>query len=529
MREQDEFIERQIIVGLIVSTEYHQRVQRFWDPTLLESPELRTVAGWCTDYFEAYEIAPDRNIESIYMEQLQDGNLTKHDAIYIEEVLTDLSDEYGRDELFNAPYLYDKTLRYFKARELEELNREIAELVEAGLVEEAELKAQNYQPKIRDETETGIDLSSPEIAGRIERAFNETGQRVLSYPGALGSMWNEHLIRGGFFSLLAPEKRGKSMMLMDMALRAVRQKANVAYFEAGDMTEAQVLRRIAVYIARQSDRERYCQERFQPIGDCIFNQIDTCTRKDRNCDHGIFPEASLEQMLSSPAEYTNIDTLTNKFEEYPDYEPCKSRSCNQRKGTVWLRKIPATRILTGTTAVEKVQNYFQRYRRRFKFVSYPAGTLTVSEMRRCLNDWETYDGFVPDLIVVDYADLLSSSDGGTTDFRHSQDHVWKGLRALSQERHALLVTATQADAASYTKGRLSISNFSEDKRKLAHVTAQYGLNQDPQGREKQLGILRINEIVVREGAYSGDNEICVLQDLAISRAFLESYSTIKRE
>jgi len=97
------------------------------------------------------------------------------------------------------------------------------------------------------------------------------------------------------------------------------------------------------------------------------------------------------------------------------------------------------------------------------------------------------------------------------------------LRGLSQERHVLVVTATQADSESYERKRLTMSNFSEDKRKLSHVTAMYGLNQDPQGREKKLGILRINEIVVREGEFSNDREVWVLQDLAAGRPFLESF------
>jgi hypothetical protein len=120
--------------------------------------------------------------------------------------------------------------------------------------------------------------------------------------------------------------------------------------------------------------------------------------------------------------------------------------------------------------------------------------------------------------------LFFVDDGKVTEYRHRQDHIWKSLRALSQERHILLLSATQADAESYKKGRLSMSNFSEDKRKLSHVTAQYGLNQDPHNREKKLGILRINEIVIRDGEFSGDNEVVVLQDLATGRPFLESYS-----
>ena len=219
-----------------------------------------------------------------------------------------------------------------------------------------------------------------------------------------------------------------------------------------------------------------------------------------------------------------MEKLAEKYEEYAnDYEPCDSYGCAKRRGTVWVEKVKKARPLTVKQAKKELRRFFQRYKRRFKLITYPPDLLTVSEIRNRLNDWERYDGFVPDVIAIDYADLLSADDGKANEFRHRQDHIWKNLRALSQERHALVVSATQADAESYKRGRLSISNFSEDKRKLAHVTAQYGLNQDPHGREKKLGILRVNEIVVREGAFSSDNEVFVLQDLAAGRPFLESF------
>jgi hypothetical protein len=218
-----------------------------------------------------------------------------------------------------------------------------------------------------------------------------------------------------------------------------------------------------------------------------------------------------------------MQVLAEWYENKPDYEPCDSAHCTARRGAVWIKPMKKCRPLTGKQAAEKLTRFFGRYKRRFKLTSYAAGTLTVSEMKRVLNAWEKRDGFIPDIIIVDYADLLSADDGKTSEFRHRQDHVWKSLRGLSQERHALVISATQADAASYTKERLSLNNFSEDKRKLAHVTAQYGLNQDPKGIEKNLGILRVNEIVVREGAFSANNEVFVLQDLAVGRPFLESF------
>ncbi len=516
-----DFIERRIITGLIVSTDYINRVQRIWSPDLLESQELKTIARWCLDYFEKYGTAPDSNIQSIYMENLP--SLSKSDAEFIEEVLEGLSSDYGRGSQFNSAYLYDQTLQYFKTREIEQHQEEVQYLIDEGRANEAEQLIQSFRPTIVDQTDAGLDLSSEEALERIEQAFNESQQRVISYPGALGEMWNEHLSRGGFVTFLAPEKRGKSFMLLELGLRAVRQKANVAFFEAGDMTENQVLRRICVYMAQRSDREKYCNERFDPIGDCLYNMLDICDRSDRNCNHGIFEGVSLDEISQNPSKYLNISTLKEKHEDYPEYEPCDSHSCNQRKGVAWIERKPKTAPLNARDAKEEVRKFFSRYRRHFKLITQPPSTLTVSDMRTYLNNWERYDGFVPDVIIIDYADLLSADDGPTAEFRHRQDHIWKNLRALSQEKHALVLSATQADAESYTRGRLSLSNFSEDKRKLSHVTAQYGLNQDPDGREKKLGVLRVNEIVVREGDFSNDNEVYVLQSLSSGRPFLESF------
>ncbi len=523
MRDDQGFIERRILTGLIVSKDYIDRIHKFWQSSFLESPELRKISTWCLEHYRKYGDAPDENIQSIYMSELSANHLSKAEAAYIEEVLAGLSDEYGRGTQFNAGYLYDRTVAYCKKQELKRHNDEIQDLIDSGEVEKAEQLAKSFSPLIVDEEDRGLDLSSQEALDRIDYAFNEAIQSVVTYPGALGMMWNEHLVRGGFFSLLSPEKRGKTHWLLEISMRAIRQKSNVAFFQAGDMTESQLLRRICVYIAQKSDKEKYCQERFRPVGDCVFNQLNTCTRPDRNCDHGIFEDVALESFMQGKSNYMNLKTLKEKHKDFPEYEPCDAANCQERRGTVWVKQIPKSRPLTSKQAKKHLSAFFEKYRRHLRLMTCPAGTLTVSSIRSYLDNWERYDGFVPDLIAIDYADLLSADDGKVNEYRHRQDHIWKGLRALSQEKHALVLTATQADADSYKKGRLSMSNFSEDKRKLAHVTAQYGLNQDPSGREKELGILRINEIVVREGEFSPNNEVTVLQDLSIARSFLESF------
>jgi len=95
------------------------------------------------------------------------------------------------------------------------------------------------------------------------------------------------------------------------------------------------------------------------------------------------------------------------------------------------------------------------------------------------------------------------------------------LRGLSQERHCLMVTATQASARAYGKDLIDMSDYSEDKRKYAHVTAMIGLNQTPD--EKKVGIMRINMIVQREGEFFSERTVKIAQDLRIGRPLLFSF------
>jgi hypothetical protein len=91
--------------------------------------------------------------------------------------------------------------------------------------------------------------------------------------------------------------------------------------------------------------------------------------------------------------------------------------------------------------------------------------------------------------------------------------IFVGLRRLSQERKVCLITASQADANAMDKATLSVTNFSDDKCKVDHVTCMIGLNQTP--AEKEQGIMRVNKIVSRTQEFNPEHTITVLQDLYI--------------
>ena len=212
--------------------------------------------------------------------------------------------------------------------------------------------------------------------------------------------------------------------------------------------------------------------------------------------------------------------LVKAYKDNADYKPC-TRCKEMYKGVPWVKKLNSVRPINLSQSRDAFHDFFKKTGRRFKLDTYPNKTLTVSQIKAKLDIWERQSGFVADVVAIDYADILVPEI--RTDHRHQVNDVWQGLRNMTQERHVLGVTATQADSASYEKGRLKMINFSEDKRKLGHVTVMYGLNQDQYGRETDIGIMRINEIVKRTGASSTTREVKVLQNLSRGRPFLTSY------
>jgi len=514
----EEFIERRIIIGCITSTEFLQKIQPIWKGRYMQSAVGKHMTNWCWEYFRKYNKAPGRDIEGIIYRKTQAKISPDLFEEIEQDILPSLSDEYMEGS-WDVTYLIEQTKKYISERRLfihaEDIKAQIAD----GELLAAENLAASYKPYLGD-TELALDLSAPAAIMVLKNAFDYSYTNVIRYPRALGVLWNSQLVKGGFVALLAPEKRGKTFMLMDMAIRAVRQGKRVAFFQAGDMTESQMIMRIAIHLSKKNNNEKYTGKMLEPVRDCVLNLNGQCNKPEREGMIDVFPGKTVEQMKK---EITLADIL-EAIKEEPKYRPCHNCSDydNKRLGSVWMKQV-TTGVLTMQEGIKHWRSFFRKYKHKFKLSTHPNGTLAVKDIRALLDIWERRDDFLPDLVIIDYADLLEP-DIPSKEFRQQQNTIWKALRGLSQDKNEpLVVTATQADAASYDAQFLRMKNFSEDKRKYAHVTAMYGLNQDPHGREKKLGILRINEIVIREGSFDNTSQVYVLQNLSRGLPVITSY------
>lgn len=132
---------------------------------------------------------------------------------------------------------------------------------------------------------------------------------------------------------------------------------------------------------------------------------------------------------------------------------------------------------------------------------YPSSSVSVDDLDAILEIWDLSEDWRPDVVIIDYADILAPPKG----FRDSIDQIdetWKRLKRMSQQRHCLVVTATQSASTAYRKDEylLGRGDFSGRKTKLAHVDGMLGINVSSE--EKDCGAARINWIVRRDKAVS---------------------------
>ena len=253
--------------------------------------------------------------------------------------------------------------------------------------------------------------------------------------------------------------------LLDMAWRAMQQGRHVAFFEVGDMSEGQIMLRFA------------CRAAKRPL-------------KATTSDKPVWYPTSIEHVPDT--RFAAVEREERHFEE----------------------------AMTWKEANQYLKLTREKYGNKLKLSTHPNSSISVSGMRSVLDSWARAGWGSPDVIVVDYADLLSPPASAGDSERDQINATWKELRALGQETHSLVVTATQSNAESYDAETLSMRNFSGDKRKNAHVTGMVGINQTPD--EKLVGLQRLNWVVLRESEFVSERVCHVAGCLSIANPAVHS-------
>lgn len=487
-------VEKQIITAMIVSTHFLSKVQPLINLDFFANDFAQIIGKWVLEYYSNYKKAPEANIQKIY--EVNKNNIDKASADIVSTFLKKISSEYVDNQGTNDDYIYDNALNYFSRRDMELRSKKVLDLIAIGKDDEAAqiLNQKTFLSKAIGGWENFFDKA------KIINTFNEEEDINFIMPGALGEMIGP-LQKGWLVGILGGFKIGKSFTMQEFMISALTQRKKVAVFNL-EMSLNDCRKRFYNRINSENTEGSF----LFPMFDCLKNQTGSCLYPYRN------NKVILRASAKDPLEYN------------PAYAPCTH--CRGEAGN--KSYVPETYFQPITikkpsikSIVKNIRSFEKMYGNNLMYKVYPRYSASVDNIRESLDTLEFQEDFIPDVVVVDYADILRPGSGlRNAEPRHGIDDIWKNLAALAAERHCTVITASQGNRGSLKKVQKDEADIAEWIGKLGHVDIFGALNQTPV--EKKKGVLRFSLLAHRHRDFNPMDNVIILQHLKTGQAHLDS-------
>lgn len=118
--------------------------------------------------------------------------------------------------------------------------------------------------------------------------------------------------------------------------------------------------------------------------------------------------------------------------------------------------------------------------------SFPQRSLSAEGLKAYMDGLEQIHGFVPDVLIIDYPDIMKLSPNN---LRLETSALYSDLRGIAQERNCALVVASQTNRDSDNNKTKTDSDAAEDISKVNHSDTVITYNQTKS--ESKLGLARL--------------------------------------
>jgi len=237
-----------------------------------------------------------------------------------------------------------------------------------------------------------------------------------------------------------------------------------------------------------------------PCFDCARNQSDSCNKEER----------------------MNRVRIPSEFSAKTKYKPCtycKDMDMDDYEMAIWQEIIDVPK-LNYYLVKERITALKKLGKASVWLECMPRFSASVEDIERKLDNLESIHNFVPDVLLIDYADILKSNDPGLKGVE-KEDDVWMSLARIASARKMLVVVPTQLNKESLDAKQIKTSHTAKWVGKLGHVDAMFALNQTPP--EKELGLMRISILEHRHKDFNETENCYVLQKFSSGSAHLDSY------
>jgi len=470
-------IEQQILINLITNTSFISQTCTLINTSLFSSDYISRIAEWCLDYFKQYNQAPNKYIEIIFKEKALDMEVEVRENIG--NFLSNLSDKYIENPDVNISYLIDKTKDFFKRKLYAQFLSNLRN-IEKGSIEDLEGKIDAEIKQLSIQKPSLFTFSKPlekiNLHSEREESLVLSKDECGKLGNFLGDMRKEWLV-----SFQAPEKGGKSFMMNEMAFLGLEQNRKVLFISL-EMSQYEVEERI--YNRLTGAYAESEEINIYPVMDCEHNQNGECNKTCRVNRINIYYNGEKLQYPPPKAfsDYKPCTFCRNHPTEWMDFQP-----------ETWFKEIRVPK-LTNSLKKKKIKRFKTLYPGCDLVVkSFNAMEATMNDVEQYVTSLENNIGFYPDMIVLDYIDILDCKESGLFG-RDKIDYNWKKAKQLAQKKHVLLVTGEQSRRL-FGKEVQDVDDASEDKRKNAHIDAKFSINQTKE--EKEVETRRLGQLLHR--------------------------------
>lgn len=424
-------LQENVLMLLCFSKEYSSMVSSMITPSLFEDRVYQTIAERSRNFIDKYHEPPGQvHLPDIIEDKLSSKD--KREASIFSKALHDLN--YTVKEGYRPEYILSTLRKFVRQQKLKVGVTEAARLLQEGNLDGCE-DAFLSTLKTRDEVfDKGLALTD------VDLVLNEISKPDAAFKTGIEGLDSAYIgpARKELYLFMAPINRGKSWHLINLGKYALLARKKVLY--------------ITLEMSQAKTSARFLQALFSLMKRPLLKEGKNNAYKGKL----LVPRFKKEE-----GAYKGIvfDKVTR----------------------------PALLSASGKRLVRK-RIVSQKLGTRYQLIvkEFPTGMLTVKQLNAYLDLLERHVQFVPDLMIIDYADLMEI---GGKDFRIDTGKIYQQLRGIGVERDMAVASATQSNRMAEDARWITLKHIAEDYSKAA--TADDVVTYSQTIFEKKYGLARL--------------------------------------
>jgi replicative DNA helicase len=415
-------LQQDLITLLVHSDQYGKSVAKVVGSNFFEG-DYRTIVEKALSFWEQHKAAPKQHIADLLSDILEDsadrrGQTYRRILVQMLEV---------KDQI-NPDFVLRSMNQFIRMQRAKEVILQAAEQLDsrgiAGLGD-VESILRRFLLEDKNTVDAGLRLSE------IDRVLEYLTASTSEFTTGIKELDQNHIVpmRGKLWLFMAPAKKGKTWMLIQLGKMAFMQRKKVLH--------------VSLEIEAEEVAQRYYQSMFGASKRDDSNKIPTL-RFDRN--------QQLDQIVTQTVE-----------------APFTFKS-----GAI--REELQTRI-----------NHFGMRADNIVIKRFPMSSLTLEQFEAYLESLESVEKFVPDLVILDYPKIMKLN---VKEIRVSLGALFEGLRGMSQRRNFALAAVHQGNRASDTAELVKASAHLSEDWSIAG-TVDFLITYSQTAAEKNLGLARL--------------------------------------